>query len=92
MKKAILFFLSMCITIMLQAQVSKSLECTAGFLADSLTSGEKNTITNLTLTGTIDARDFVTMRDSMPVLAVLDLSGATIATYTGTLVKKVFKE
>ena len=69
----------------MQAQVSKTLECTAGHLTDSLTSGEKDTITNLTITGTIDARDFKTMRDSMPVLAVLDASGATVATYTGTL-------
>ena len=41
------------------------------------------TVTNLTVTGTIDARDFKTMRDNMPLLAVLDLSGVTIAAYTG---------
>ena len=43
-----------------------------------------STVTNLTVTGTIDARDFKTMRDSMPVLSVLNLSGSAIAAYTGT--------
>jgi uncharacterized repeat protein (TIGR02543 family) len=42
------------------------------------------TVTHLTLTGAIDARDVKFMRDSMPYLAELDLSGATIAAYTGT--------
>src|SRR5208283_811269 len=42
-----------------------------------------STVTNLTLSGTIDARDFKTMRDSMPVLTVLDLSQTAIAAYTG---------
>ncbi len=40
-------------------------------------------ITNLTITGTIDARDFKFMRDSMPNLAIVDMPNATIATYTG---------
>jgi uncharacterized repeat protein (TIGR02543 family) len=40
-------------------------------------------ITHLTLTGSIDARDVKFMRDSMPLLTALDLSGATIAAYTG---------
>lgn len=57
---------------------------TAGNLASTLSLGLK-TITNLKLTGTIDARDFKTMRDDMPLLAVLDLSGTTVLAYTGTL-------
>ena len=57
---------------------------TAGTLSTSLTVSEKSTITNLTLKGIIDARDFVTMRDSMSKLAVLDLSGSTIVDYNGT--------
>ena len=40
-------------------------------------------ITNLTITGTIDARDFKFMRDSMSNLAVLDMPTATIAAYSG---------
>ncbi len=60
---------------------------TAGGLAAAITAAGYNlsTMTNLTFTGTIDARDFKTMRDDMPLLAVLDMSGATISAYTGTL-------
>ena len=43
----------------------------------------RNSVTNLTVTGNIDARDICFMRDSMPVLAVLDLSGAQINAYSG---------
>jgi len=85
MKKTIsLLLLLMCITLMLQAQVSKTVNCTAGGLSSALTASEKSTITNLTLTGSIDARDFKTMRDNMPVLAVLDMSRVSISTYIGT--------
>lgn len=67
-----------------QATVIKSVNITAGGLSSALTDTEKNTVTNLTITGTIDARDFKTMRDSLTVLAVLDISAVTIAAYTGT--------
>jgi uncharacterized repeat protein (TIGR02543 family) len=39
--------------------------------------------TNLTITGSIDARDFAFIRDNIPNLAVLDLSGVKIEAYTG---------
>ncbi len=55
---------------------------TAGNLA-SILSGKLNSITSITVTGTIDARDFRIMRDSMPNLTSVDLSGATIVAYTG---------
>jgi hypothetical protein len=58
-------------------------ELTPGGLKSELTINELDTITNLTLTGTIDARDFKTMRDNMPLLAKLDLSGVSIVSYTG---------
>ena len=41
------------------------------------------TITHLVIEDTIDSRDFQTMRDEMPKLAILDLSKATIAAYSG---------
>jgi hypothetical protein len=41
-------------------------------------------ITDLTVTGTIDARDFRTIRDDLSGLEKLNLSGASIAAYTGT--------
>jgi hypothetical protein len=63
---------------MLQAQVSKTIEVTAGGLKTTLTAEERTTITNLTLTGIIDARDFKTMRDDMPVLTIVDLENISI--------------
>lgn len=85
MKKLINLLLCLCFTILLQAQVSKTINIvTAGTLNTLLTATEKTTVTNLTITGTIDARDFKTMRDDMPVLAVLDISSVTIAAYSGT--------
>ncbi len=56
---------------------------TAGTLYDLLSADEKNEITNLTVSGTIDARDVKCMRDNMPKLVVLDLSAANIAAYAG---------
>jgi uncharacterized protein YjdB len=84
MKKILLLLLSCCFAVLLQAQVSKTVSCTAGGLSALLTSTEKSSITNLTLTGIIDARDFVTMRDNMPVLAVIDISGVAIVAFTDT--------
>lgn len=71
--------------VMMQAQVSKTANIiTAGSLKTTLTTEELSTVTNLTLTGTIDARDFKIMRDNMPSLTELDLSGVTITAYAGT--------
>ena len=84
MKKTIILAISICFSLISIAQVSKTLTINTGELSSALTSIEKSTITNLTLSGTIDARDFKTMRDSMNVLTVLDISGTTIAAYTGT--------
>lgn len=61
-----------------------SINITAGGLSAALTSGEKNTITGLAITGTMDARDFKTLRDEMPLLEYVDLSGVSIVSYTGT--------
>jgi hypothetical protein len=83
MKQSILLFLSLFFAVMLQAQVSKTVSVTAGGLVSKLTDVEKTTVTNLTLTGTIDARDFKTLRDDMPMLKKLDLSGVSISGYTG---------
>jgi M6 family metalloprotease-like protein len=57
---------------------------TPGTLNTMLTDGQKDTLTSITLTGNIDARDFRFLRDSMPELAVLDLSLAQIEAYEGT--------
>jgi hypothetical protein len=73
MKRPIAFLFSFCFALILNAQVSKSVSISAGGLSAALDATEKNTITNLTVTGTIDARDVLTMRDNMPALAVIDL-------------------
>lgn len=41
-------------------------------------------VTKLIITNFIDARDFKTMRDEMPLLSELDLSDAVIVEYSGT--------
>ena len=71
---------------MLQASPSStsiSVVSTAGGLASAITTawGNLSTVTNLIVTGTIDARDFKTMRDDMPALTDIDLSGANVAAY-----------
>jgi len=74
MKKLILIFaiLVFC-AISISAQVKKSVVCTAGKLSTLLTGTEKSTITDLTITGTIDARDFATMK-AMSALKNLDIT------------------
>lgn len=81
MKPILLLFVSLIITLMLQAQVSKTLEVTAGNLKTALTADELNTVNNLTLNGTIDVRDIKTLRDEMPSLFELDMSGVRIVNY-----------
>jgi hypothetical protein len=84
MKKIICFFSCIFFVFWVNAQVSKTVNVdTAGTLSSLLTATEKSTVTNLTLTGNIDARDFKTMRDDMPQLTDIDLSGTTIVAYTG---------
>lgn len=64
------------------AQVSKTVSVTtAGTLSTLLTPTEKTTVTDLTITGDIDARDFKLLRDTMTVLTNLDLRGVNILEY-----------
>lgn len=82
-------FLSICIftllTTLLSAQVSKTINVpTAGTLSTLLTADEKTTITNLTVTGDIDATDVKCMRNEITKLAVLDISSVNIKAYSGT--------
>lgn len=80
----ILFFMLSPLLVLAQT-VSKSVNlATAGSLTSELTADLKNTVTNLTLTGTINARDFKCMRDEMIALKEIDMSGASIAAFSGT--------
>lgn len=85
MKKTVILFLALVLSIAtLPSQVIKrQFVNTPGTLAN-LASEYLSTVNNLFITGNIDARDFKTMRDSMPLLVSVDLSGVTIVAYSGT--------
>jgi BspA type Leucine rich repeat region (6 copies)/Domain of unknown function (DUF6383) len=66
------------------AQVTKTANVTTAGTLSTVASAYLSTVTNLTITGSIDARDIKCMRDQMPLLAVLDMSGVSIQAYSGT--------
>jgi hypothetical protein len=86
MKKSILLFVVCCFATWAEATTSLTVSSSAGGLSKAIATagGTLTTVTNLTVTGTIDARDFKMMRDTMTALTIADLSGATISAYTGT--------
>ncbi len=85
MKNHFLLLSLLFITLFSQAQVTKTINITtAGTLSTLLTSNEKSTVTQLNVTGNIDASDFKCMRDEMPILSVIDLHLANISAYIGT--------
>lgn len=68
----------------LSAQTIKTVNVsTQGSLKNLLSITEQKTVSSLTLTGNIDARDFAFLRDKMTALSVIDLSMASIKAYTG---------
>jgi hypothetical protein len=80
------FLLVMCVMAsMLSASVVKTVTATtAGSLHTFFAGIENTTVTDLTVTGPIDARDFKYMRDTLSVLATIDLSNTNILDYNGT--------
>ena len=85
MKQFYVILLSMFLCVIGKAQVSKSIELsTAGTLTALLTEEEKSTITELIVTGNIDAQDIKCMRNEISHLSVLDLKEANILEYTGS--------
>lgn len=62
-----------------------AIETTAGNLNDIIPVENREPIKELTLTGTIDIRDFIFIRDSLPNLVILNMYGVTIAGYEGDL-------
>jgi hypothetical protein len=81
--KLILFFTLFAVAVLGQTATKTVKVNTAGTLSTLLTDTEANTVTNLIVTGNIDARDVVFMRDKMVLLADLDLSAVKISAYTG---------
>ena len=85
MKKILLTLLCFCSILAAQAQVSKTIHVTtAGTLSTLLTTQEKSTVTNLTVTGSIDARDVRSFIDEVLNLSTLDIRNASIQTYSGS--------
>jgi BspA type Leucine rich repeat region (6 copies)/Domain of unknown function (DUF6383) len=89
MKKQSILFLCLALSTILSAQVSKTVNCTSGALSTLLSDDEKSTVTDLTITGTIDAQDFIFMRYNMPKLANIDMGAATIAAYQNNLANQI---
>lgn len=83
MRKTNLFMLFMLLaTFCINAAVTKTINITTpGTLSSLLTAEDKITVTDLIVTGTIDARDIKYMRDEMTVLAALDISLVNIVAY-----------
>lgn len=82
-QKFLLFLAIFCFSSSILAQVSKTVYLTAaGTLSTVLTADELNTVTNLTLSGSMDARDFNILRNQMPVLSEINLREAIIIAYT----------
>ena len=73
------------ISLKLEAQVTKTVDLvTPGTLSTLLSSTEKSTVTNLIITGNLNAQDFKCLRDEVSELTVLDLSNTSIKAYNGT--------
>ncbi|MCX6308903.1 MAG: leucine-rich repeat protein, partial [Bacteroidia bacterium] len=64
--------------------LTKQVTINAGGLYSSMTADELKTVTHLKITGTIDARDFKTMRESMGRISEIDIRDANILAYTGS--------
>lgn len=67
-----------------QQSDTRGLSITPGSLSDALSQEEKQSISSLTLTGSMDARDFRTIRFEMPLLEELDITDVDIVAYTDT--------
>ena len=81
----ITFLLIWMLSLTVQSQISKTITVgTAGTLSTFFTTAELNTVTNLTLSGNIDARDMAFIRDKLKVISVINLSAVKIVFYTGT--------
>lgn len=84
MKQLLSLFLLCSIAFCSNAQVSKTVEVvTPGTLGRYFLLQDINTVNNLTVIGMLDVRDFKFIRDSLPSISVVDLSGSHIVAYSG---------
>ena len=86
MKKILLLLIAIVFTFgSALSQVARTVHCTnAGSLRTLLTADEFNTVTNLTVTGQIDSRDFTVFVDmsATNALRILNLSEVSVVQYT----------
>ena len=79
------FLFCLLVSLSLRAQISKTVTITTpGTLSTFFTNSEQASVTNLTISGNIDARDMAFVRDKLKVLSVINLSAAKISLYVGT--------
>ncbi len=85
MKKSLLILtlIGLSLSISQAQKVEKVVSVVPDGLFKALAYPERQSTTHLTLTGSIDARDFKTMRDAMPQLQVVDLSKVSIVEFSG---------
>ena len=81
MKKLKIAALTMCMLLSLTAGAI-TVSSTAGALSSQVTDG--SSVTELTVTGTMDARDFLFIAENMPNLETLNLSGVEIEAYSSS--------
>ncbi|MFA5045655.1 MAG: leucine-rich repeat domain-containing protein [Paludibacter sp.] len=84
MKKTILLLLCLSYILQGKAELSKTVNVTTPGSILTAVGNDYVNVSNLTLTGTIDARDFKQISYYMSNLLVLDLSAVNIVAYTGT--------
>jgi hypothetical protein len=85
MKKLSILAIAVLLCSLLQAAVSKAVNVsTAGTLHNSFSIAEYTSVTDLTVTGTIDARDFKFMRDTLTELTKINIADVNITAYSGT--------
>ncbi len=88
MKKILLLTNFLCLTVLLRAQVSVTVytdDTDGGYLHTKFViySIDSTKVTDLIITGVLDATDFQFIRDGLPKLKTLNISAATIVGYTG---------
>jgi hypothetical protein len=77
--KMILLLLGLSASVLMQAQVAITVDNNAGKLSTLFTAEQLSSVTDLTITGTIDANDIAIINSAMPALTTLDMSSTTLS-------------
>ncbi len=85
MRKSLLLSFCVLFSLILQAQISKSVYVTtAGTLAKHLNESDRTNLINLSVAGNIDSRDIAFIRDHIKKVSSLNFTDAIINSYSGT--------